>query len=453
MGEYVHFGLSADELALLGHVGNAPRAVLNLPVRIDLLSEIDEEKILEAMHLTVTRLPFCTIRLHENEDGSFSQYYYGGAPEGIEVLDMSDKTEKEVDACILKMAGTVFGNNCNDSQLYNFKLIKAPGGKYTIFFCGYHVIMDSVGVIQVISYFDKVYSALINGTELPEEGIGIEKHIEESWNYKGSEKEKRDIGWWCSQFETEPHFSSMNPKGSEEYVEGKNYGKAQTFSQMRAVSMPRLIPAELVKRVNEAALGLNVSPQVYYYLALRTFLAKQSGNDDVCVATTGARRATLMQKKCGMTLAHMVTWRSIIDGKSTAFMDALLKLSIIQKDIYRHINVHMADYENAVKERFGAPDNTIYKSVVFTYQPYFNVENTGLSFKATHVNVGFTPYPLYMNIMPMDNSGGLWADYIYGVGYFDPENIEKFHQFMLKFLEEGISSPEKTISEIEEKCI
>ena len=452
MSEYVHFGLSADEIGLLNHVGNAPRAVLNLPVRIDLLSEIDEEKILEAMRLTVTRLPFCTIRLHEKEDGTFSQYYYPGEPEGIELVDMSDKTDSDVNAYLLKMAGTVFGNNCNDSRLYNFKLIKTPAG-HTIFFCGYHVIMDSVGVIQVISYFDKVYSALINGSELPEEGIGIEKHIEESWRYIGSEKEKKDIEWWCEQFETEPVFASMNPKGSPEYIEGKNYGRAQTFAQLRAISMPRLIPAELVNRVNEAALSFNVSPQLYYYLALRTFLAMQSGNEDVCVATTGARRATLMQKKCGMTLAHMVTWRSFIESETTSFKDALLQMSTKQKDIYRHISVHMADYEKVIKERFNVPDDTLYKTVVFTYQPYFNVENTGLSFKATHVNVGFTPYPLYMNVMPMDNSGDLWADYIYGARYFLPENIEKFHRFMLKFVDAAIISPDKTVARLREESL
>lgn len=453
MSEYVHFGLSADEIALLHHVEGAPRAVLNLPIRIDLESEIDEQKILEAMRLTVTRLPFCTIRLHEKEDGTFTQYYCLDEPTGIDLVDMSDKTDADVNAYLLKMAGSTFENNCNDSQLYNFKLIRTPGGKHTIFFCGYHIIMDSVGVIQVISYFDKVYSALVNGTELPERGIGIEKHIEESWNYVGSDKEKRDLEWWCEQFVDEPHFSSMNPKGSPEYIEGKNYGKAQTFAQLRAVSMPRLIPAELVNRVNEAALALNVSSQLYYFLALRTFLALNSGNEDVCVATTGARRATLMQKKCGMTLAHMVTLRSFIESANTSFKDALLKLSIKQKDIYRHINIHMADYEKVIQERFDVPENTLYKTVVFTYQPYFNVENTGLRFKATHVNVGFTPYPLYMNVMPMDDSGDLWADYIYGVGYFLPENIEKFHTFMLEFINAGLKNPEKTVAKLTEECL
>ena len=442
-----YFRLSADEIGLLKHVEGAPRAVLNLPTRIDLESEIDEEKILEAMRLAVTRLPFCTIRLHELEDGTFLQYYCKDEPTGLEVVDMSASSDEEFDSYILEMASTTFDNNCNDSQLYNFKLIRTPGGKHTVFFCGYHVIMDTYGVMHVITYFDKVYEALISGKPLPEEGIGIEKHIEQSWEYKNSAKEQRDVEWWCKQFETEPHFSSMNPKGSPEYIEGKNYGHAQTLLQYSACSMPLRIPAETVRRINEAALKLNVSPQLYYMLALRTFLSKNSGSDDVSIATTGARRATLMQKNCGMTLAHMVTWRSIIEG-SLVFKDAILKLSVVQKDIYRHIGADMADYVKVVWDRFNVPADSIYKSVVFTYQPYFNVDGVNLKFKANHVNVGITPYPLYLNLMPHDASGDLWADYIYAVGYLDPENLKKFHAFMLKFVNAGVDFPEKTIDEL-----
>ena len=107
----------------------------------------------------------------------------------------------------------------------------------------------------------------------------------------------------------------------------------------------------------------------------------------------------------------------------------------------------MADYTKVVWERFNVPDASIYKSVVFTYQPYFNVDGTSLKFKANHVNVGITPYPLYLNLMPHDASGDLWADYIYAVGYLQPENLERFHAFMLKFVNAGVDFPEKTISE------
>lgn len=447
-----YFRLSADEVGLFEHIGDAPYTVLNMPARINLKSDINEELFIKAMKLAVTRLPFCTIRLHKNEDGTMVQYYSDEEPKGIEIVDMSKSTDKKVDKYILKLASQSFDNNCMDSQLYNIKLIRTPDGKHIVFFCGFHIIMDTYGLMQVVMYFDKVYNALLNGTELPPVGVGIEKHIEDSWKYRGSNKEKKDIEWFCSQYETEPHFSSMNPRPSKEYIEGKNYGKPQSLIQYGAESMPIRIPAEFVKKVDASALGQNMSPQLYYVLALRTWLSMCSGSDDVMFGTTGARRSTLYQKQCGMTLAHMVTWRSIISA-DLSFKEALLKLNITQMDLYRHISVFMADYLEIVGKRFNTPKNMLYKTVVFTYQPYFDAKSSALEFDANHVNVGLTPYPLYLNLMPHDDSGDLWADYIYAHKYLKKENLEKFHAFMLKFIELGIEKPEWTVKEISEASL
>lgn len=447
MFEPAYFRLAADQVGLVDHVKGAPRQVLNLPCRIDLESEIDEERLLAAMRYAMMNLPYCTIRLHETAPDEFVQYYYDGEPEGFDIIDMTDKTEEDVDAYILEQAGECFPNNCNDVQLYNFKLIRKPGGAHTIFYNGYHLIMDTFGVMFAITYFDKVYSAMTKGEPLPEPGMGPEKYIDKSWEYKLGPKHQKDLDWWATQFETEPHFASMNPQPSPEYVEGKNYGKAQELWQMMAASLPLKVPADMVAKVNDAALAANVSPMIYYALAIRTWMANNSGSDDVTLGTTGARRSTLVYRNCGMTTAHLITWRSIISGDEK-FSDAILKLSTIQHDVFRHISSDLKDYATPVFEKYGVPADGIYRSIVFTYQPYFNVENIDLKFNATHVNVGFTPYPLYLNLMPRDSSGDLWADYIYGVGYLEPENLEHFHKFMLRFIDEGINSPEKTINEL-----
>lgn len=68
-------------------------------------------------------------------------------------------------------------------------------------------------------------------------------------------------------------------------------------------------------------------------------------------------------------------------------------------------------------------------------------------------SIAFTPYPLYLNLMPHDASGKLWADYIYAVGYLKPENLKAFHAFMLAFIEKGIDAPDKTINELKAECL
>ncbi|MCR5042485.1 MAG: hypothetical protein K6C36_10365 [Clostridia bacterium] len=452
MSEPSYFRLSSDQVALLVYVAGAPRALLNMPVRVDIEDEIDEEKILEALKLTVKRLPFCRIRMHEYEEEKFWQYYSDEEPTGIELVDMSDKSEEDVDEYLLDKAREPFPNNYNDEQLYDAKLIRRPGGKHTVFFNGYHMIMDSVGLITVITYFDKVYTALVNGTELPPEGIGPEKHIEKSWKYKESPKAQADIDWWRSVFSTEPHFTSMNPRPSVEYVEGKNYGLPLRMDQFLCDSLVIRIPAETVKKINDAALANNMSAQIYYALAVRTWLYLMSGSTDVCFDTTGARRSALFEKDCGMTMAHQIVWRSDIPGSST-FADALRKLDITQKDMYRHISVELKDFLPWTNERYGFPEDAIFRSLVFTYQPYFNTDGVGLKFTANHVNTGYAFQPLYLNLMPHDDSGDLYADYLYSFTYLDGENLKRFHEFMIRFILAGIESPDSTIDELAAKSV
>ncbi len=448
MSKPEYFRLSSDQIALWVYVTGAPRAMLNMPTRVDFEEPIDEEKALEAIRLTVKRLPFCTIRLNEYEPDKFMQYYSDEEPAGIELVDMSDKTQEDVEDYLLDKARAPLPNDYNDVQLYDAKLIRRPDGLDTLYFNGYHMIMDSVGLITVITYFFKVYEALVNGKDLPAPGTGPEKHIEKSWKYMDSKRWQEDIDWWRAQFDTEPVFSSMNPRPSPEYVEGKNYGLPLRMDQFLCTSMPIRIPAEQVNRINAAALANNMSPQIYFALALRTWLSKMSGSDDICFDTTASRRSALYERDCGMTMAHQLVWRSKIPGSAT-FDEGLHMLDVTQKDMYRHTGVELKNFLPYTNERYGFPEDAIFdRCVVFTYQPYFNTEGLDIKFHADHVNTGYAFQPLYLNLMPHDSSGDLYADYIYSHNYLDGENLKKFHAFMIKFIFGGIAAPDKTIDEL-----
>ena len=195
-----------------------------------------------------------------------------------------------------------------------------------------------------------------------------------------------------------------------------------------------------------------MSPQIFFALALRTWLARMSGSEDVCFDTTASRRSALFERDCGMTMAHQITWRSIIPG-ATPFNEALKQLDISQKDMYRHVGVDMKDYLGWTNERYGFPKDAIFRSLVFTYQPYFNTEGLDLKFTADHVNTGYAFQSLYLNLMPHDASGDLYADYIYSHNYLDGENLKRFHAFMIKFILAGIEAPEKTVDQLADECM
>ena len=241
---------------------------------------MDEVRAAVLAELAKDRAPIGNRRMEVtgDEEDKFRQYYSDEAPEGIELIDFSDKTEEDVEEELLDLARSPLPNNYNDVQLYTAKLFRRPSGLDTLFFNGYHMIMDSVGLITVITYFFRVYQALVDGTELPAPGIGPEKHIEQSWKYMESKRWQADIDWWRAKFDKPPVFSSMNPKPSPEYVEGTNYGLPLRPDQYLCTSMPMLIPAETVEQINAAAAANNMSPQIYYALGLRTWLYKMSGS-------------------------------------------------------------------------------------------------------------------------------------------------------------------------------
>ena len=103
-------------------------------------------------------------------------------------------------------------------------------------------------------------------------GPGPEKHIEKSWQFLESKRCQADIDWWKAQFDTEPHFSSMNPRPSPEYVEGKNYGWPLRPDQYLCTSMPIRIPAETVNKISEAALEGVAIEKMVRGLSARAFV-------------------------------------------------------------------------------------------------------------------------------------------------------------------------------------
>jgi len=449
----VYIPLSSGQKGLMDYYGHLPTQFLNLVARLDLESEIDEQLALEAMRLSVLRLPYCRLRLHDDREKGLVQYLSDAEPEGIELLDFSDKSSDWIDNFCVEQAGTAFGNNAKEVQLYYIKLLRVPNGKHIALFRVHHVIVDAYALMYMISYFDKCYAALSGGTELPPEGLDPIIDINKSWEYDNSTREETDIKWWKENLKSELHFTSINGKGNPEFVKGKNYGHELTMLQRMRKTITREIPKVLVDKVNENALKFNVSPQIFYMLALRTYLGIVSDTDDVTIDCTVARRATLVSKKSGMTRANMVWLRSVISPE-ISFADGIRQLSIIQRETYKHADFLVTSIGEVLKDtEYKAPTGATYKTVLMTYQPYFDIENAHFKFTAQQVTNGVASCPLYLNIMPLDATGSLWAYYQYAVGYTKPESLECFHKFMLCFIESGINSSEETIKALWEKCV
>jgi len=431
---------------------SAPLGILNLSVLVDLEPFVRPDLYLEAIRQAVSRVPYCRIRLHDMPDGTTEQYISENAIEGFgEVEDFSQMSERRMKKSLKKEAVRPFPNRLRDCQLYRGKLIRGEKGEHRFFFTVHHSIMDLYAVMFFLNYIDKVYCALEQGGELPAPCVSPEKLVRKSLEFEQTEKYRSLVRWWEEQFTPEPRFTSLNGAGSGEFIKGKQYGKNRNRFQMRVKKIVHTIPKELVEQVNAAATTQRVSPQSFYMLALREYLGRVSNTEDVTIYTNASRRATLEQKSTGLTRAVGLLVRTVF-GEDVPFREGVEKVDIASKNCYRHTEVANID-DGILQPLYNHPIGTKYYSVMFTFTPFINYDEIHTFKRAESFDSGIALAPVYMLIMPTDQSGSLTAVYNCASWYMKTQSVHRFHAFMLKFLEMGIANPEMSIKELADACM
>ncbi len=430
-----------------------PDQLLNLGVRYDIESPIDEEKMLEACRLTGKRLPFMSARIHKKDDGEQLLYFSDEEPGNIGFLDLTDKTDDDVAELLYEYNTTPFPNDHFDTQLYKFSLLRLRDGKHTLYFCAHHIIMDGFSMMFASRYVFETYVALVNGTELPEEGISPIPAVEKELAYFRSPRYQAELDWVDEQFRrSEPHFTSVDGKASKQIVEGRNWGKAQDMTQYGAVILHRHIPLEFTEMLKKASLEKGVSVQTFYQFGIRSFLSKVCETDDVTIGAIASRRATVQQKKCGLLFAASMPCRTIVDHH-LSFDEALKSFSNSLKDAYRHSFISFTEGRAAAEKYYNLPKDCIYNTIWFGYQAFEGIEKIPLKLSFEEISIGLASIPLYINIMPHDSTGDLYVEYQYAVNYIDPVNVDRLHKFMIAFLEQGLAEPGVSVSELSDRIL
>ncbi len=421
--------------------------ILNLALRMDFDCEIDEELLLKAIRETEKRITFLKIRLHMKDEQTMVQYAYEGEPDPTEIVDFSQSTEEEISKALFDWTYNAFPNSILEVPLYNFRLLHLPEGKRSLYFCIEHFIVDGYSVLFVFDFLDRVYAALENGEELPEPTPYPWKMVEDDLAFHDSEKYQTVLKKAEKDYATEPHFTSINGLGAPEFIEGKRYGKGLSLTQFDGSSLLRGIPADLVSRIIDGAKENNISPSNYYLLALRTYLGSVSGTDDVTVCLSVNRRFNQYEKSCGLDFATLQFVRSIIP-LDCSFTEALLKLSDTQNDVLRHARARSVDVSVNARELYDVPAGCGYYTAQYSYLPLFDLSKKRLKYHPSYVSNGQSNQPFYLLVLPGDSEGNYCATYVFSKAYTPVENVERYHAFMIRFLEKGVQNPDLSLQEL-----
>ena len=425
------------------------KAIINICTGMHFDEEIDPNLMMQAIYLGICRNKSSFTRVRK--DGkAIKQYYSESSPEKIMTFDYTD-TDEELESDIKRWCETPFPKNSIDTQLYKARFIKKPDGHYMIHFVVSHLAFDAYSLMAMASDILNCYKALMNGEAIAPSKANPLGTMQTEGSYYGSEKFQKDAEFWNDLLESEgePLYTSFNPYGSKEY-KGNTERQGKTMFPLRdkGIYYKKRLSADLVKKVNETAKEIGVSPQVLYLLAVRSWLCKMHNySSDALILNTVARRATLAQKRAGGTRVIAVYFRMNLDNE-LSFRDACLVMQDKQNAYYKHSDYPVFFIAKKYRELFNAANMYGYNSINVTYQPYFVAQDDDIPVHFTTYSNGATSSSCYLTIMALDNSGDLIFNYDYQPQFYTEETIDKVHEHITRFLTEATNDPYLKISEL-----
>ncbi|MBP3940460.1 MAG: hypothetical protein J6D00_03060 [Christensenellaceae bacterium] len=430
------------------------KSIVDICTLVHYDAELNEEILKQAIYLAILRNPSSKVRLHL-VDKEYKQYFSDAAPEQIEILDYTDKTEDDLRADADAWSKIPFPNKSLDVQLYRVKLIRKAEGKFSIYFCVSHMLFDAFSLMAMVKDMMECYLALRDSKPLPPLKESLMKVYEEDWAYPTSKKHEKDYAFWENVYKEggEPKFTSFNGYEAKENFLGKKVsaraGKTLYLFQVAAKHYNAKLDKEIVKGVNELAAELQVSPQVVYLLALRSMLSKVNKDEnDISFMNSVARRSTLAHKRGFGTRVLAVFFRANIDNAKTSFRDACIEMQRLQFAYYQHANIDTSEVLTIPTSIYGIPQMTGYTTLGTTYQPYIDFAGDEIPTRLETFSTGANTLPLYLTIMALDNSGDLNFNYDYMTKFFTEETMKKTHEHVTKFLKAAIANPEMTLLEL-----
>lgn len=425
-------------------------AVVNICTMMHFDGEIDPQLMMKAVKMGLLRNTAASTRIVKTEDKSIKQYFpENPTVEGFSLVDFSKKSQKAFDKYITKMNRTPFPNRSIDVQLYNVKLIKKPDGKYALYMCVNHLAFDAYSLMYTASDILAIYVALRDGKELPENKYDIVGAIEGVQKKYESEQKNIDLKYWHDEvFSTEPHFTSINGMDSKEWVKGKNYGKAVNLLRPKAKHINKTLKKETVDRMNSFAAENKISPKLFYLLAIRSFLGKKSGYiEDIMMLDVLMKRSTLKEKNAGGTFVQGMPARMNFSN-SLSFIEACEKVKNIQYGTFMHAIPSTMDVIGTYESQYKKPPTCGYAFLNFTYQPYSVQAPESVPVHFSMLSNGYNALPLYLTVMPLDNSGDLNFNYDFNLAFANDETIEEMHSYILRFFDKVLDNPQITLREL-----
>ena len=435
------------------------KQVLNIGAGLTIQVDLDWDMLRWAIQEAVSRCESMRVRLTEDKQGNVYQYVVKDEVAEVTHFDFTGWREKAADAKLTEWTNIPF--EMYDTPLYRIVMIKMPNGYQGLYINVSHMIMDAQSLVAFYKDVIELYcSRIYEEIDYPKEMASYLKQLQKDLEYEaGSKAAIRDREFFEKLISSsEPVFTDIYGRGKLE-AERKRTGNPKTRA---AINVSDNVDANLAsfyleeepsKVLMKFCEENHVSMTCLLLMGLRTYLQKENDEDDISLVTTIARRATLLEKRCGGSRIHCFPFRTIISRQET-FLEGLYKIRDGQNQYFKHANYSPSEYYAFRKEYYNLEDGQTYEPLSLTYQPLtMKYEGSGLDklgdikYNVKRYSNGAAAHTLYLTVSHKPD-GTMEFCFEHQTGVVTYEKLEEIYYYLCRIIFRGVEDSSRTVGEI-----
>ncbi|MBQ9141627.1 MAG: peptide synthetase [Lachnospiraceae bacterium] len=435
------------------------KQVLNIGSGLTIQVELDWEVLKQCIHEAIMRCEAMRVQFAEDKEGNVYQYVVKEPNIEIKHFDFAHWKEEDAHAKMTEWTSTPF--EMYDAPMYEIVMIKMPDNFHGMYVKVNHLIMDAQSLIVFFKDIIELYaSKTYDEVQAPKEMASYLKQLEKDLAYEaGNASSQKDREFFENMISSsEPIFTDIHGRGKLEAERERTGNPKQravinTSDNVEANLANFQLEDEPTRKLLEFCEEHHVSLTCLLLMGLRTYLQKENDEDDISVSTTIARRATLLEKRCGGTRIHSFPFRTIVSREDT-FLEGIFKIRDMQNQYFRHANYSPSEYYAYRKQYYNLENGQTYEAMALTYQPLMmKYDGPGLDklgdiqYNTRRYSNSACAHTLYLTVSHR-TTGGLDFCFEHQTGVVTYEKLQEVYYYLCRILFHGIEDCNRTVGDI-----
>lgn len=435
------------------------KQVLNIGTSLTIQAELERDRLENCIAKAIGRCEALRVQFAEDKEGNVYQYVAKDQEPVIRHFDFGHWREEDAHDKMTEWTSTPF--ELYDTPMYEVVMIRMPEEFYGVYIKVNHLIMDAQSLIAFMKDVMQLYSYdMLEDVPAPKEMASYVKQLEKDLAYEaGNSASQRDREFFENLItSSEPIFTDIHGRGKLEDERERTGNPDQravinTSDNVDANLANFYLEEEPTEQLLKFCEENHVSLTCLLLMGLRTYLQKENNEDDISVSTTIARRATLMEKRCGGTRIHSFPFRTIVSREDT-FLEGIFKIRDMQNQYFRHANYSPSEYYAFRKQHYNLENGQTYEAMALTYQPMLmkydgpTVEKMeDIEYNVKRYSNSACAHTLYLTVShrPL---GGLDFCFEHQTGVVTYEKLQEVYFYLCRIMFHGIEDCSRTVGEI-----